>query len=155
MSGRMKATPGVKFHGNTIAIALVARSPLDIPDAVFSVVQRKIDPETGEVQTQASWTLGHQCQSAVFEFSNGDLLIRRLPGGLDQVGFLINTGIRNVSFEYLLEDPNKAALQQVGPTTDTLLMGHAREIGCGPNLTWKVTTFRGRSEPEHEAMRKA
>ena len=138
-----------------MAMVIIADPHDAPPDDVFAC--RYVKVVNGVLEKSEAFTLGARKMSHVFDFAHGDVEIWRVEKGTETVGMLMNTGIRNLSFEYSVppRGGRGAVGALVGPSTRTLLMGQFEEIGCGPGVTWRVTTFRGRAEAEHQAMREA
>ena len=141
----------MRFHNNNITVVVV-----DNPrkNSAFAVRQSKDGKLVREV------ILGLSTQAATFDFGDGDLVIERRDS--DATGFILNTGIRQVSLEYWLRKAGPGAtlgsvetiVKPVGPSTDTIPMGTFREIGAGPGVEWHVTAFRGQEDQRHKNLRK-
>lgn len=134
----------MRFHNNNVTIALLSNFPVDVLPSEAVYVEQIKDGEPTLTQY-----LGKTSPSCTFDFANGDLRVRVLKPNSDYAPVVINTGIRNISFEYEHEGEIK------GPSSDTLPMGQFCEIDTCPNITTHIVTFRGRTEADHLAMRQA
>lgn len=135
----------MRFHGNTVTVVNVKHHYHTSPTKGAFVVQ-----QIGKEGARHTLQLGRTINDYVFDLADGDLYIKRIDE--EATGFVLNTGIRNLSCEYFLGDRDEPTY--VGPSTDTIPMGTFKEIGAGPGVTWKVTAYRGQRDPRHAKMEK-
>ena len=127
-----------RFHNNNITIVNLTdygQSP-DPYGADFVITQGK-----------KSWRLGvNKMNDLTLSFADGDIEIERINE--DAVAFVLNTGIRQVSLEYV------ANCKPYGPSTDTVVMGTFKELVVGPKdygFKTVLRTYRGpRDEKDKE-----